>query len=82
MKSLPADQLPDFLPRAADIFRQKVERLEKELATDVDRAREIVREILGDEILVRPGKECLEAEVRTGYLQAATGTLSVVAGAG
>ncbi|TAN48113.1 MAG: hypothetical protein EPN21_15690 [Methylococcaceae bacterium] len=77
--------LPDFLPRAADIYAELIRKLEETLNADVDIARECLRGIVGDEILIRRATdgECLEAQIKADYLKQAAGcTLSVVAGTG
>lgn len=78
LETLQPNRLPEFLPRAADIYTEMVEKLETALAEDTDQARECLRGLVGDEILVRPAEkgDYLEAEIRAGYLQQASGLTS------
>ncbi|MEW6036685.1 MAG: hypothetical protein AB1648_00255 [Pseudomonadota bacterium] len=48
-----------------------IEKLETTLAEDTDQARECLRGLVGNEILVRPAEkgDYLEAQIRAGYLQ-------------
>ena len=84
-ESIQSPAFPDFLPRTADVFREMVENLEDSLSADTDEAREILRGIVGDEILIQPAAtgRHLEAKIKAGYLQQVSGlTLNMVAGAG
>lgn len=58
-------KLPDFLPRAADLFRDMVQNLEVVLREDSEAAREHLRALLGEEInlLPRPEDQELEAQI-------------------
>jgi site-specific DNA recombinase len=79
------ERAPDFLPRVSEIYFEMVSELEESLSDDTDRARECLRCLIGDEILIRPAAsgKYLEAELKPAYLQQAVGiTLNVVAGAG
>ena len=62
--------LPDMLPRAAEIFRDLVDRLEMVMATDPEMARNHLRELLGDEIRLIPHADqgVMEARLATGGL--------------
>jgi hypothetical protein len=83
-------ELPDFLPRAADIFREMVEGFESTWRDDPDRGREHLRAILGNEIKLvpKPQERCLEARIDPGAaichvvrLAVGAGLDNVVAGA-
>jgi DNA invertase Pin-like site-specific DNA recombinase len=60
------DDLPDFLPRAADLFRELLDDLPATLAEDPAAAREHIRTLLGDEIRLTPKPEAkiMEAQIR------------------
>ncbi|BBL75477.1 resolvase [Methylomagnum ishizawai] len=80
-----AAHIPDFLPRAVDVYKEVLGNMAVALtAGDVDMARERIRDLVGDRIEIRQGKDCLEAIIeKAGALQLASGlTLVMVAGAG
>ena len=60
--------LPDFLPRAADVFRGLMADLETVLVDDSEVAREHLRALLGEEIQLvpRPEDRALEARIPQG----------------
>lgn len=56
-----------LLPRLDEVYRDLVENLEATLSTDADRARQLLRALVGDEIPLTPRGAYLEAELKGNY---------------